>query len=72
MRKEREVIRNRAEKKPLIHQIIQHIVDGDASPLKPGDGVTKKMVQDLYHLDIETLKFLRKAHKAAEENHPQG
>jgi len=70
MRKEREVVRDRAKKRPLIREIIQHIVDGDTSPLKPGDKVTKKMLDDLYHLDVETLEFLHKTHKATEEQTP--
>lgn len=70
MTREREVIRDKARKRPLIRDIVQDIVDGKTSPIKPGDGITKKVVRDLYHLDLGTLEFLHKTHKATEEQKP--
>lgn len=65
--REKEEDNDRAEKTPLIHDIVRDIIRGNSSPYKSKDGGIRHVMRDLYHLDMETLRFLHRVHITAEK-----
>lgn len=66
---EKQEDKDRAEKTPIVHAIVRDIIRGKVSPYSTSqDGGVRKMMRDLYHLDLESLRVLQQTHKRIEEN----
>ncbi len=63
----REEDRDRAEKTPLVHDIVRDLIRGEASPLKSTDPGIRHILRELYILDLDTLRFLHRKHSEVEK-----